>query len=217
VEIADLARRMARFGFLNSLAQTLCKLTAPGVPDIYQGNEIWDDSLVDPDNRRPVDYDLRRRLLADVKGWTSREHWQTGLASLEDGRCKLFVTFKTLEFRRAQEALFRDGAYVPLAASGGNAQHLLAYARQSGEHLAIVVVPRLSARLLAWRETLPLGVDVWGDTRIDLPRRLRFPEAGPLRNVLTGELIEPERDDAGIQLIASSALSSFPVALLVQA
>ena len=69
-EIGDLARVMARFGFLNSLSQTLCKLTAPGVPDIYQGNEIWDYSLVDPDNRRPVDYEHRKRLLADVKQWS---------------------------------------------------------------------------------------------------------------------------------------------------
>ncbi|HEU4626197.1 MAG TPA: malto-oligosyltrehalose synthase [Steroidobacteraceae bacterium] len=216
-ELADFARRLARFGFLNSLAQTLCKLTAPGVPDIYQGNEIWDDSLVDPDNRRPVDYDLRRRLLADVRDWTSREQLQAGLDSLEDGRCKLFVTFKTLELRRGQERLFRDGAYVPLTVSGASAQHVLAFARRADDQLAIVAVPRLSARLLGWREALPLGAGVWGETRIDIPPRVHVAEAGPLRNVLTGETIELAQDDAGIQLVVASVFSSFPVALLVRA
>jgi (1->4)-alpha-D-glucan 1-alpha-D-glucosylmutase len=215
VEVADLARRMARFGFLNSLAQTLCKLTAPGVPDVYQGNEIWDDSLVDPDNRRPVDYELRRRLLAEVKTWSTREQLQTGLAALEDGRCKLYVMFKTLELRRADDALFREGAYVPLPVSGEHAQHVLAYARKAGDRFAISAVPRLSARLLGLREALPLGAEVWGDTRIDIPQRLHVSEAVPLRNVFTGESIVLARDDEGAHLPAASVFSTFPVALLV--
>jgi (1->4)-alpha-D-glucan 1-alpha-D-glucosylmutase len=214
MEAGELARRMARFGFLNSLAQTLCKLTAPGVPDVYQGNEIWDDSLVDPDNRRPVDYESRRRLLAEVKSWTSREHLQAGLAALEDGRCKLYVIFKTLELRRTDDALFREGAYLPLSVSGEHAQHVLAYARKAGDRFAVIAMPRLSARLLGTRETLPLGPDVWGDTRIDIPQRLRVPEAAPLRNVLSGESLSLSRDDDGTYLPASSVFSSFPVALL---
>jgi (1->4)-alpha-D-glucan 1-alpha-D-glucosylmutase len=214
MEVGELARRMARFGFLNSLAQTLCKLTAPGVPDVYQGNEIWDDSLVDPDNRRPVDYELRRRLLAEVKSWTSREHLQAGLAALEDGRCKLYVIFKTLELRRTDDALFREGAYLPLSVSGEHAQHVLAYARKAGDRFAVIAMPRLSARLLGTRETLPLGPDVWGDTRIDIPQRLRVPEAAPLRIVLGGESLSLSRDDDGTYLPASSVFSSFPVALL---
>ena len=217
VEVAELARRMARFGFVNSLAQTLCKLTVPGVPDIYQGNEIWDDSLVDPDNRRPVDYELRRGLLADVKGWTTPEQLQSGLAALEDGRCKLYVTLKTLEFRRAEDALFRAGAYLPLTVSGEHARHLLAYARKDGDRVAIAAVPRLSARLLGTREILPLGADVWGDTRIEIPRRLHVSEATPLQNVLTGEPLGVSRDEEGFHLLAASVFSSFPVALLKQA
>jgi (1->4)-alpha-D-glucan 1-alpha-D-glucosylmutase len=221
-EVAELARHMARFGYLNSLAQTLCKLTAPGVPDIYQGQELWDDSLVDPDNRRPVDYALRRRLLADVKSWTSPEHLLGGLAKLEDGRCKLYVTFKALEFRRANEALFRDGTYLPLTVAGEYAQHVLAYARKLADRFAIVVLPRLSLRLLGSIEGLPLGPDVWGDTHIEIPRRLRVPktertpETTTLRNAIAGDAVSITQDEDGAYLPLASVLSTFPVALLTQ-
>jgi (1->4)-alpha-D-glucan 1-alpha-D-glucosylmutase len=217
MEVAELARHMARFGFLNSLAQTLCKLTAPGVPDIYQGQELWDDSLVDPDNRRPVDYALRRRLLADVKSWSAPEHLQQALATLEDGRCKLYVTFKALEFRRANEALFREGNYVPLTVAGENAQHVLAYARKLADRVAVVVLPRLSARLLGSSAGLPLGADVWGDTRVELPTRLRISETAMLQNVIGGGAAAVSRDEDGMHLRLASVLSTFPVALLTQA
>ncbi|HEY2401414.1 MAG TPA: hypothetical protein VGI23_13745, partial [Steroidobacteraceae bacterium] len=105
-------RRISRYGLLNAMSQTLCKLTAPGVPDIYQGNEIWDFSLVDPDNRRPVDYTKRRRLLAelesiDMDACVDRGLIGSLLAGMRDGRCKLFVTWKVLQFRRDHAALFR--------------------------------------------------------------------------------------------------------------
>jgi (1->4)-alpha-D-glucan 1-alpha-D-glucosylmutase len=212
VEVAELARRMARFGFLNSLAQTLCKLTAPGMPDIYQGNELWDWSLVDPDNRRPVDYELRRRLLADVKAW-SPENLPVALASLEDGRCKLYVTFKALQFRRTNEALFRDGSYVALRASGEYATHVIAYARKLGDQLAIVVVPRLTARLLGAREMLPLGVEVWAETRVEIPARV-CGTVDRLRNVLTGESVSFSGEGDERHLRLADLLTSFPVALL---
>jgi (1->4)-alpha-D-glucan 1-alpha-D-glucosylmutase len=224
---------MARFGFLNSLAQTLCKLTAPGVPDIYQGQELWDDSLVDPDNRRPVDYALRRRLLADVRGWRTSEDLQAGLAKLEDGRCKLYVTFKALEFRRANEALFREGTYLPLTVAGENAQHVLAYARKLAENsdarahdrdpnevfpgrFAIVILPRLSARLLGSSAGLPLGADVWGDTRVEIPSRLHVSETATLRNVIAGSAVAISHDEDGKYLRLASVLSTFPVAMLTQ-
>ncbi len=231
LEVADLARRIARFGFLNSLSQTLCKLTAPGVPDIYQGNELWDDSLVDPDNRRPVDYALRRRLLTEVKAWDSgsvtvpnpasgasplRQTLQTALATIEDGRCKLYVTCKALQFRRDNEELFRDGAYLPLHVAGEQAQHVLAYARRLGNRFAIIAVPRLSVRLLGARAGPPVGAEVWGDTRIEIPKRLHA-EDGMLRNVLDGDSLPVARDDDGTHLLAASVLSCFPVALLRQA
>jgi (1->4)-alpha-D-glucan 1-alpha-D-glucosylmutase len=251
-ELGDLARRMARFGFLNSLSQTLCKLTAPGVPDIYQGNEIWDWSLVDPDNRRPVDYELRKRLLADVMSWpegasaSAREvshisssdagsgtadlpaQLRSALDTIQDGRCKLYVTSKALRFRQSNEALFRDGDYMPLRVTGEQATHVLAYARKLGDKFAIVVVPRLAARLLDDKEGLPLGAEVWTDTRVELPRHLADVT---LRNIIDGASVKlsasattavdaaPEsRESAAARnapsLLVSDALASFPVALL---
>jgi len=214
VEVGDLARRMARAGFVNSLAQTLCKLTVPGMPDIYQGNELWDWSLVDPDNRRPVDYELRRRLLAEVKSW-SPDDLLTALTNIEDGRCKLFLTYKALQFRKEDEALFRDGSYIPLRVSGEHTLHLLAYARKLEDKIAIVAVPRLTERLLRPRAGLPLGPDVWADTRIEIPGRLG--DAGDaFRNILTDGAVELSRDDEGFYFPAASVFSSFPVALLRQ-
>jgi (1->4)-alpha-D-glucan 1-alpha-D-glucosylmutase len=216
-EVAEFARRLARFGFLNSLGQTLCKLTAPGMPDIYQGNELWDWSLVDPDNRHPVDYDLRRRLLSEVKAWTPlKESLQSALGTIEDGRCKLHVTFRTLEFRRANEALFRDGTYVPLRVSGEHAAHVLAYARTLGDQVAAVVVPRLTARLLGSREQLPLGAEVWRDTRIEIPARMRAvaSDTPPLQSLLDGSQIALSTDGDSRYVLVADTLSSFPVALL---
>ena len=102
-----LAEEIARMGAINSLSQTLLKLTSPGVPDIYQGNEIWDFSLVDPDNRRPVDYAKRKKMLDALKGATPEEL----LDNWSDGRIKLFLTHRLLTFRRENPELFRDGSY----------------------------------------------------------------------------------------------------------
>jgi (1->4)-alpha-D-glucan 1-alpha-D-glucosylmutase len=213
-EVADLARVMARFGFLNSLSQTLLKLTAPGVPDIYQGNEIWDDSLVDPDNRRPVDYEHRRRLLADVKGWAQdslAEHLRDALESIEDGRCKLYLTARTLEFRSEREALFRVGDYVPLRVQGEYAAHVVAFARTLNDQVAVVAAPRLSARLYAGRDAAATPAEIWADTRIELPRRLATTR---LRNLLDGTTLGPETSGERPALPVSALFAHFPVALL---
>ncbi|MEP7242241.1 MAG: malto-oligosyltrehalose synthase [Gammaproteobacteria bacterium] len=216
-EIADFARRMSRFGYLNSLSQTLCKLTAPGVPDIYQGNEIWDDSLVDPDNRRPVDYLLRQRLLDEVLSWSSgapdalTEHLSQALSTLDDGRSKLYLTATVLAFRRTHEALFRDGEYFPVRVTGKYATHVLAYARRLGDEFAIAVVPRLTARLAAGGDEMPLGAARWADTQIELPRQLRV---NSLSNTLDGTIVEVSEDDGSRTLLLAAVLAHFPVALL---
>jgi (1->4)-alpha-D-glucan 1-alpha-D-glucosylmutase len=212
-EVADLARVMARFGFLNSLSQTLIKLTAPGMPDIYQGNEIWDDSLVDPDNRRPVDYDHRRRLLAEVKGWTQgslAEHLREALESIEDGRCKLYLTTRALEFRRSREALFRSGDYVALRVQGEYAAHIVAYARAHEDQFAIVAVPRLYSRLLTGRSAAT-PEEIWADTRIELPRR--FANAS-LRGLLDGATVRAEGTAERPTMRAATLFTHFPVALM---
>ena len=142
------ARRVAELGALSSLSRTLLKAASPGVADFFQGTELWDLSLVDPDNRRPVDYGTRRALLAGLEPLLSAsgaaaaglkelaEHW-------EDGRVKLFVTAKSLRWRRGHRDLFLKGAYEPMRVRGRTADRFLAFRRSYGEDEAVVVAPRL--------------------------------------------------------------------------
>ena len=209
-------QRIARFGIMNSVSQTLCKLTAPGVPDIYQGNDILDFSLVDPDNRRRVDYGRRARMLADLEshGDADPAFARALLNDLSDGRAKLFVTWKALQFRKAHAALFKEGEYLPVQVSGARAAHLCVYARRLAGEFVLVILPRLYARLLGESADLPLGESVWGDTAIELPRRL---DGAILHNVLDGSVINAEVRE-GVQIVtAGRALASFPVALLSSA
>ena len=146
-------RRISQYGLLNSLSQTLLKLASPGVPDTYQGTELWDFSLVDPDNRRPVDYDRRRRMLRDLRSAAEaadgdlRELARDLVAVKEDGRIKLFVTYRTMQCRRDHPGLFSAGEYLPIAADGPKAAHLFAFVRRAGDARALVAVPRLVAGL----------------------------------------------------------------------
>jgi (1->4)-alpha-D-glucan 1-alpha-D-glucosylmutase len=214
-EIGDMARRIARFGYFNSLSQTLVKLTAPGMPDIYQGNEIWDWSLVDPDNRRPVDFTIRERLLDEVKGWPATnlsDELSAALENIEDGRVKLYVIWIALQLRASHEKLFKDGSYIPLKVSGQRATHVLAYARKQGDELAIVAVPRLCARLLGEKHRFPLGAEVWGDTSMELPKKI----AGTsFRNTMTGKSVDVQSTGEERTLSVAGVFSEFPVALLI--
>ena len=175
-EVDVFIQRIARFGYLNGLSQLLCKLTAPGVPDIYQGCELWDDSLVDPDNRRPVDYNRRRELLAVVMQRLGEPATSSLLpellTSMSDGSAKLYVTYKVLSFRRAHAEIFREGTYRPLNVTGEKAAYLCAYARVHSSGTVIALVPRLFARLFGEESSLPLGEDVWGNTIVELPHDL---------------------------------------------
>jgi (1->4)-alpha-D-glucan 1-alpha-D-glucosylmutase len=212
-------RRIARFGMYNSLSQMLLKLTAPGVPDIYQGTEIWDLSLVDPDNRRPVAYDGRRALLEDLQRGFSDHTRDIAIQAralldrMQDGRIKLYVIWKALGLRAQYPALFSGGSYTPLMSSGDRAEHLCSYARHHEGQTAIVIVPRLVLRLLAGAHAHPLGEAVWGDTRIALPEGFH----GSYRNVLTGEDHTPHEGSGGLHLRPAEVLTHFPLALLVQA
>jgi (1->4)-alpha-D-glucan 1-alpha-D-glucosylmutase len=173
---------------LTSLAQTLLKLTCPGVPDIYQGTELWDLSLVDPDNRRPVDFELRRELLARARSANAAE----ALAGLDEGLAKVWLIQRTLRLRRRRPELFGpSGRYQPLHATGSRAGHVVAYAR-GGE--AVVVVPRLVYRL-AGR---------WGRTALALP-------AGEWQDEFSGRRL------GGGRVQVASLLADFPVALLMPA
>ena len=166
-------QRIARMGAFNSLSQVLLKLASPGVPDIYQGNEVWDFSLVDPDNRRMVDYEARhaalraiKTLYADAGTAACAQHL---LENLPDGRIKLYLTWKILTLRREHEAVFRDGDYLPLKVYGEHAEQVVAFTRHSGEETLLAAAPRLFGGLMRNPGQLPVGEAAWGDTWIDLP------------------------------------------------
>ncbi len=204
--------RISHFGMLNSLAQTLLKVTVPGVPDIYQGNELFEFDLVDPDNRRRVDYAVRHRALQDLgSSQNNPGDFPDGdlptHMHMDDGRIKLCVIWKALQLRKRKPQLFGGGEYLPLQVSGDRARHLLAFARLHKNEVAVVAVPRLCAQLLGGEQRLPVGAGVWGDTCIDLPN-----DVNSLRNVFTGESVKLSGDTPSLPV--ASLFATFPVALL---
>jgi (1->4)-alpha-D-glucan 1-alpha-D-glucosylmutase len=207
-EFVPFARRVAQYGIYNSLSLLGVKLAAPGVPDFYQGTELWDLSLVDPDNRRPVDYERRAALLAEIDRLASCDRAQLArdlVRTRVDGRIKLHTIASGLRFRRDQQALFANGDYVPLTATGSRADHVFAFARRGGGAELVAIVPRLVATLLPDAETPPIGAAIWSDTsvRVDGPPR-------EYRHLFTGQIVCPH----GGSIAVAEALDSFPVALL---
>jgi (1->4)-alpha-D-glucan 1-alpha-D-glucosylmutase len=211
-DFLEFQRRVARFGLLNSLSQTVCKLTAPGVPDLYQGNELWDFSLVDPDNRRPVDYRRRQAALAELEHGAAELGPRELVTSLEDGRGKLLLTWKVLQLRREQPQLFSHGSYRRLRVRGACAHHVCAFARRHAGQSLVVIAPRLYRRLLDDPARLPLGEAVWQDTLIELPREERSRRA--YRGVLDGAQLVPVRHGEFTGVAVAQALAEFPVAVL---
>ncbi|MDI1229871.1 MAG: malto-oligosyltrehalose synthase [Methylobacter sp.] len=210
-------RRIARLGLFNSLSQTLIKLTVPGVPDIYQGCECWDFSLVDPDNRRPVDFGHRRASLDVVQTLAARtpEQRRTGVRALcdtlEDGKAKLLVVRTALALRQHWPEVFLQGSYVPLAVKGEHATHVCAYARLAGERIVITVAPRFFARLLDDTDRLPLGEKIWANTTVDLP--FHRPDSQYLC-AFTGKVMKPQQHLSGWRLAVAQLLADFPVGLI---
>jgi (1->4)-alpha-D-glucan 1-alpha-D-glucosylmutase len=183
-ELESFTKPLVEPGRINSLAQTLLKLTAPGIPDFYQGSELWNLSLVDPDNRRPVDYALRRRLLAELEGMTPEEIWRR----IDDGLPKLWVIRQTLKLRRERRLFAPEDDYRPLDCRGTKSRHVVAFAR--GDR-AVTVVPRL---------VLKLGGS-WGDSTVELP-------PGRWHHTFTDEIFN------GGELRVANLLKRFPVAML---
>jgi (1->4)-alpha-D-glucan 1-alpha-D-glucosylmutase len=151
------AQRIARLGMVNSLTQLILKCTVPGVPDFYQGSDIWDFSLVDPDNRREIDYGRREKLLGSAARASATEL----LENWRDGGIKMRVMRELLRLRARQARLFSHGAYRPVAAEGGFGDHVVAFTRTHESASVLVVVPRLAAKL----GSPPLGL-AWDDTRL---------------------------------------------------
>ena len=197
-DLAAFAAPLVAAGRRTSLAQTLLKLTSPGVPDIYQGTELWDLSLVDPDNRRPVDYDARRRLLDEVRAAASAAQLlgsDDDLGGDDDGSLKLWLTQRALDVRRRLEGCFVGGRYEALMATGGRRANVVAFLRSNpdSEAAVAVIVPRLVMGLAGG----------WGDTAVELPFGRWVDELGG------------STADAG-PLSMAALLSGFPVALLVR-
>lgn len=201
---------LAKAGMYSSLSMTLLKLTCPGVPDFYQGSELWDLRLVDPDNRQPVDYERRARFLDQLKRMEDeagrKAVAEALLEKMEDGRVKLFLIRQVLRFRREYASLFRDGEYLPLEVHG-KADHVCAFSRSSGDDEAVVVAPRFFMELTGNGRRKPCGSETWENAFLSLPS-----SSGKYRNILTGDCYEVTK--GGLPL--GDVLQVFPVALLAK-
>jgi (1->4)-alpha-D-glucan 1-alpha-D-glucosylmutase len=208
---------VAHYGYFNSLSQTLLKVAAPGAPDVYQGTELWDFRLVDPDNRRPVDYALRRRLLDELDrrvaeaGERRPELARELVESRRDGRVKLYLLTQALRCRRERPGLFSEGEYLPAEIVGDHAECAVGFLRRRGGQRALAVAPRLLTRLVG-PDALPLGA-VWGDAL------LLTPDVGEpaWRNIFTGEILSPTERDGRRGLVLAEVFANFPAALLLPA
>jgi (1->4)-alpha-D-glucan 1-alpha-D-glucosylmutase len=207
-EFLPFQHRIAHYGVFNSLAQTLIKITAPGVPDFYQGTELWDLSLVDPDNRRPVDFQKRREILTEIRERLNGERLSLVselLRTLKDGRIKLFLIHQALQVRNKHARLFQNGVYVPLQAQGGFSQHIVAFARTYEGQWVITIVPRFLTTLIQEGE-YPLGRSLWSDTHLPLTET----GCGLWRNILTNQRLR-----CADKVFVGDALEHLPVALLI--
>jgi len=208
-------REISAYGVYNSLAQTVLKMTCPGLPDFYQGTELWDLSLVDPDNRRPVDFDMRAHFLNGLVDHPD-DPWRARPTLHLDGRIKMRLILAGLQVRRENKELFDHGDYIPASVRGSRAEHIAAFfrtPRASGSPAqermpstrALIVVPRFVTSLVPPGQP-PLGKEVWRDTRIDLP-----PDAGAeWRDTITGDTLSAAREIA-----VGDILSQFPVSILL--
>jgi (1->4)-alpha-D-glucan 1-alpha-D-glucosylmutase len=234
-EFLELHKKIVRLGLYTALSQVVLKMMSPGVPDIFQGQELWDFSLVDPDNRRPVDYARRTELLRSLKTQmpkevTARAEFVASLAKQpEDDRLKLYATWKLIELRRDFDTLFAQGRYIPLSASGRAAEHVAAFAWQPAPrpsepreqaHAAdgaqphvVVIVPRWWARLTDAAALdsvvgcVGQGERVWADTTVELPAG--FPTE--FVNHLTGRTVAAKSDLFRLKEV----LDDFPIGVFV--
>jgi (1->4)-alpha-D-glucan 1-alpha-D-glucosylmutase len=203
-DFLPLAQRVAFAGCVNSLAQTTIKLTAPGVPDTYQGTELWDYSLVDPDNRRPVDYAAREAMLRKLQ----RRDTSQCLETWEDGGVKMLVTARLLELRKRRAAWFERAAYRAISVLGSHKNSVCAFMRTAGGSHVLCVVPRLWQSIVRDDSTWPIGNAFWSDTTLalDVP-------VAQWRNVITHEIQRPRVERTGARLDVAAALATFPVAV----
>jgi (1->4)-alpha-D-glucan 1-alpha-D-glucosylmutase len=210
-------RRIAELGMINSLAQVALKLGSPGVPDLYQGTELWDLSLVDPDNRRPVDYRGRAAALDEIDRGLADcpdERMRVAASLLErwqDGAIKLMLTTAGLRLRRDWPEVFRSGQYVPLETEVTVPAGVIAFARVHDERAALFVAPRLCASIAGGTRGLPLGGETWKTSRVMLPAGIGV---RTFRNEMTGAEIAPVQTDTHAWLFVGQLLETVPAAVL---
>lgn len=208
-EFESFQDRVRDAGIVNALSQSLVRITSPGVPDTYQGTELWDFSLVDPDNRRPVDYELRTRLLAELDHSSAANLDRLIEELIEnrvDGRIKLYVVSRAMRFRRAHAELFHIGKYAAVNCAGPMSGHVFCFIRSFGETIVLVAVPRLICQFLQMDSKPPFGGEDWKQTELTLPESIRRAV-----DVFTGRTV---RILDGQRIRLDDVFATFPVALL---
>jgi (1->4)-alpha-D-glucan 1-alpha-D-glucosylmutase len=213
-EFTEFEKRIRTPGLLNALAQSVLQLTSPGVPDIYQGSELWQFTLVDPDNRRPLDFDRHHQAMEQLEAMLAKpgqnrlQLLRALLASMEDGRIKLFVVMQTLRFRLRHTALFQAGDYLKINSQGTGAEHLLAFARRDQHNFAIIVVPRLIGSLHI--DKPEPSDDLWNDTWLELP-----PAApGEYREIFSQCTVAAQPAEEQLRLYLPPTFGLFPFTIL---
>lgn len=195
-------KKIAHYGIFNSLSQSLIKITSPGVPDFYQGSEFWDLSLVDPDNRKPVDYEIRKRILNEIKN--SSDIVSEVLSTKEDGRIKIFLMWKALTVRKDFSVLFQKGNYLALEVHGAFKDNVVAFARTYEKQFVITVAPRFFTEIIS-EDELPMGEKIWKDTALVLNDKF----TQEMKNRITGKIVSLQKC-----IYLAHVLEDFPVCLL---
>jgi (1->4)-alpha-D-glucan 1-alpha-D-glucosylmutase len=208
-------KMISHYGIYNSLSQALLKITSPGVPDFYQGTELWNFSLVDPDNRRPVDYNVRISMLEEIKKQESRMLPSVFARELvlnkEDGMIKMYLIYKSLGYRRLNKVLFEQGEYIFLETFGEHSDNICAFARRYKNTVVLSIVPRFFTRLSKTVEDLPFGIDAWNDSVVAVPSEKTGVK---YRNIFTDEVLITDNYDGVTGLSLAEIFKDFPVALL---
>ena len=205
-DFMEFQKYISYFGIFNSLSQTLIKMTVPGIPDFYQGSELWDLNLVDPDNRRPVDYSRREELitLIDKNQNDKKKLFGYLFSNMENGALKLYLIKKVMAVRRKHTTLFNEGKYSHINCSGDFGKNVISFMRKNENHIAVIVAPRFVTELTE-QNRLPLGKNTWKNTFIRIPF-----ETEKLENVITNEVI---RGETTFQI--GEILDEFPEAVLI--
>ena len=211
-------KRVARVGVVNSLSQTLLKIASPGVPDFYQGSELWDFNLVDPDNRRPVDFLRREQMLDTVDAVLNlpAEQRRGALARLvesrESGALKLLLTAAGLRLRASMTEVFLEGEYAPLDVESPLEERAVAFARTAPDgRTVLAIAPHLVSELVSEDRPLPTG-DAWRTTRVVLPDSL---VGVTWTDAITGAVVKPVTTASGSWLFVGQCLETLPFALLI--